>query len=149
MWGLKAVNRKAYLITPIIFIVLFLIAILFALYSSKIDADIAQGIRISASVEKGITDIYKMQIEQTNFAKLSVYNCSKAFCYNESASNWNLKNCINNSLNSQYGNQSWNIALTNSSVSFNTSSFNITNINMESDRIYTKTKLYAGFFNKC
>lgn len=148
-------NKRAYMITPIIFITLFLIAVIFTLYLSKIDADTAAGIRISASIEKGITDVYKAHIEQVNFAKISTYECSELFCYNASSggNKTNIENCVNLSLNDMYGNLTWTTSLSNvltqSYISFNLSSVNITNINMSSDREYITTELNDKFLKKC
>ena len=159
-------NKRAYLITPIIFITLFLIAVIFTLYLSKIDASTAAGIRISASIEKGVTDVYKSQNEQINYAKLSAYACSKTYCYNltdkANTNKTNIENCVNQSLNDQYGNLTWGPStafapvLSNVSttcyINFNLSSVNlvnITNINMDSDRVYTKAELNSNFFEKC
>ena len=145
-------NKKGYMITPILFIVFFLIAIIFSIYVSDIDSDSAQGIRISASIEKGITDIYKMQNEQINFAKLSAYECSESQCYNISKETI-IEYCINKSLNKQYGNFSWSPDLINNSntiyLYFNLNAFNATNINMNSNRSYTQVRLNNKFFNKC
>ena len=141
-------NKKGYMITPILFIVFFLIAIIFSFYVSQIDADVAQGIRISATIEKGITDTYKLQNEQINFAKLSAYKCSERYCYS-SGNETLVEYCINKSMNKVYGNLSWDPELTNTTLEFNLESFNITNINMNSNRIYTKTGLNDLFFEKC
>lgn len=152
--GSLRLNKKGYMITPIIFITLFLIAIIFTLYFSKIDAQTAAGIRVSASVEKGITDVYKLQNEQINFAKLSAYECSEKYCFNSTTDTnaTQIELCINNSLNTQYGNLSWSPDLANGTyiyLKFNLSSVNITNINMSSDREYVTIELNGNFFNKC
>lgn len=150
-----SINKKGYMITPIIFITLFLIAVIFTLYESNIDADTAAGIRISASIEKGVTDIYKKQIEQVNFAKLAAYECSQDYCYNitEGLSSPGLRRCINDSLNITYENSTWDISVTNDStryyLNFSLSAFNITNINMSSDRKYVNTELNTKFLNRC
>jgi len=150
-----SMNKRGYMITPIIFITLFLIAIIFTLYFSKIDTQTAAGIRISASIEKGITDVYKAQIEQTNFAKLAAYECSETYCYNltDVTNKTKIQDCVNQSLNDMYGNLTWKPSLSNVSaqcyISFNLSAVNITNINMDSDREYITTELNSKFFKKC
>ena len=154
-------NKKGYMITPIIFITLFIIALMFTLYFSKIDAETAAGIKISATIEKGITDIYKSQNEQINFAKIAAYECSGKYCYNltNSTNRTKIENCVNDSLNLMYGNITWGLlptsapSLSNVSarcyISFNLSSFSITNINMDSNREYVKTELNDNFLKKC
>ncbi|MDD5182152.1 MAG: hypothetical protein PHC66_03210 [Candidatus Nanoarchaeia archaeon] len=144
-------NKRAYLITPIIFITLFLIAIIFTIYLSKIDANTAEGIRTAASIEKGVTDVYKAQIEQINFAKLAAYECSDASGgYNDSIAG-TIENCINSELNLTYGNFTWNSDITNSTpkyyLNFNLSAVNITNINMTSNVEYIKAELNSKFLN--
>ena len=145
-------NKKGFVITPIIFIAFFLIALIFSFYVSDIDSETAKGIQTAASVEKAVLDIYKLQINQFNFAKLSAYNCSSSNCYssgNESI----IESCVNTKLNSQFNDSNWNTDISNNSgiyrIAVNLSSFNATNINMKSNRVYERGVLHPEFLNKC
>lgn len=146
-------NKKAYMITPIIFIAFLLISVAFSFYVSGMDTKFSKGIMTSASVEKSVNGIYKMQTDQINFVKLMIYNCSEYNCYNSSSQNTGLKNCVSNSLTIRYQQNNWsasdiNINGTSESynVTFKLSSFNATNINMTSDRI-TVTRALSSLLN--
>jgi hypothetical protein len=145
-------GKKGFVITPVIFIAFMLIAITFSFYISDIDSDISQGIQKAAAVEKAVTDIYKYQINQVNYAKLAAYKCSDLTCYslgNEST----VEDCVESSLNNTFSNTSWNVDISNDTeiyhIGFDISSFNATNINMTSDRSYVRSELHKAFFKTC
>jgi hypothetical protein len=150
--GRAMLNKKGFMITPIIFIALFLIAMVFSFYLSGIDADTSKGMQTAAAVEKGALDIYKKQINQMNFAKLSAYECSSSNCYS-SANESIIESCVNTKLNNYFNDTNWNTDISNDSgiyrISVNLSSFNVTNINMESDRVYEEAILHTVFFKIC
>lgn len=145
-------NKKGFVITPLIFIAFMLITVVFAFYISDIDKDFAKGIQISATVEKSILDIYKDQINQINFAKLAAYDCSNSYCY--SLSNKSIvESCINTKLDNKFNDSNWNTDINSNAgshyIQVNLSSFNATNINMSSNRVYEKELLHPAFFNIC
>jgi hypothetical protein len=145
-------NKKGFVITPIIFIAFFLIAMVFSFYVSGIDSDTAKGIQTSATVEKAVLDIYKQQINQINFAKLATYDCSTSNCYsldNKST----IESCVNTKLTNQFNDTSWNTNITSESgiyrISVNLSSFNAMNINMTSNRVYERAELHKALLKIC
>ena len=94
-------NKKAYMITPLIFVVFMIIAVIFSFYVSDIDKKNAEGIRSAGIIDKGIIEIQKEQINQVNFVKLVTYDCSKTICCN-STNLGNLENCIEQELETIY-----------------------------------------------
>ena len=151
---LKKSSKKGYMITPIIFIAFLLISVVFSFYVSDLDTKFSKGIMVSASIEKGVNNIYKMQTDQITLAKLFTYNCSLSYCYNASSpSHTALNNCVNQTLTNRYNQSGWNINTYNQTgkyyIDINLSSFNATNINMTSDRITIKGELSKDFLKTC
>jgi hypothetical protein len=142
-------NKKGYMITPILFIVFLLIAMIFSFYVSDIDKANAKSITLSASIDKGVADIYKEQINQFTYAKNLAYDCSEITHYsagNEST----IETCINNNMTARFNDTSWNSDITNPSsiytLGINLTSMKSTNINMTSDRVYLRTVLNSQLF---
>ena len=128
-------NKKAYMITPLIFVVFMIIAVIFSFYVSDIDKKNAEGIRSAGMIDKGILEIQKEQINQVNFVKLVTYDCSKTICCN-STNLGNLENCIEQELETIYGGI-WSVDINNcNEIGFELSSFSATNINMASNKEY-------------
>ena len=145
-------SKKGFVITPIIFVAFFLIAMVFSFYVSGIDSDTAKGIQTSATVEKAVLNIYKQQINQINFAKLAAYDCSGSNCYssgNESI----IESCVNTKLNNQFNDTNWNTNITDDSgiyrIVVNLSSFNAININMTSNRVNERAILHPALLKIC
>jgi hypothetical protein len=145
-------NKKGFVITPIIFVAFFLIAMVFSFYVSGIDSDTAKGIQTSATVEKAVLDTYKQQINQINFAKLAAYDCSGLNCYSPGNKS-TIESCINTKLTSQFNDTRWNTNITSDSgiyrISVNLSSFNAININMTSNRVYERAALHPALLKTC
>jgi hypothetical protein len=144
-------GKKGYMITPIIFIAFLLISVVFALFVSGTDSSYAEGVIAASSVEKSISDIYELQADQINLAKLFAYTCSETFCYPSNETG--LENCIRNNLTDQYNETGWGLDVYNQSgkhfLQLKLSSFNATNINMTSDRITIDRVLSKDFLNVC
>ncbi len=154
-WRWKPVTKKGFIITPIIFIAFFIIAILFSFYVSNIDNEISYGIQKSSTIEKGIHDIQKKQINQINFVKTTTYKCSDITCYNssDSSSVTFIKNCVEGNLTEKFGIWDWDYKLINISRTiifrFNMTSFNATNINMNSNSTIVEGVLHKKLLNIC
>jgi hypothetical protein len=144
-------NKRAYMITPIIFIVFLLISVAFSFYVSDIDERFSRSILTSALVDKSISDIYEKQSDQINFVKLTAYNCSLSYCYPNAETI--IENCINNNLNAKYDDTGWYADLYNKTgnyyLKFRISSFNATSINMSSNRVQIESILSKDFFKIC
>lgn len=144
-------SKKGYMITPIIFIAFLLISVIFSFYVSDIDSQFSHGIITSALISKGVDEIYEKQIDQINLAKLYAYECSKYYCYpnNETA----LESCISGNLTERYGETGWGIDIYNQSgvyyIKMKISSFNVTNINMASERITINRTLTLPYLKIC
>ncbi len=118
-------NKKGFVIAPIVFIVMLMIAITFSLYVSSIDREIAKGIRTSSSVQMGIYEIEKELIRQETFVRLAIRACFEE----------NIENCVDDKLNDALGDWDWNVKIDENSFQFNSKPINATNINMTSDSI--------------
>jgi len=144
-------NKRAYMITPIIFIAFLLISVAFSFYVLDIDERFSRSILTSALIDKSINDIYEKQSDQINFAKLSAYNCTLSYCYPSGETI--LENCINNNLDAKYNDTGWYPDLYNKTgnyyLKFRISSFDATSINMSSNRMQIESILSKDFFKIC
>lgn len=133
-------NKKGFFITPIIFIVFFIIAVLFSYYVTGLDKEISYGIQKSASVEKAIHDLQKEQLSQFYFVKTAAYDCAIDNPCNASIA----EQCAKNKLIERFG-ESLGLNFFNESgkiyAEFEIWSFNARNINMTSDKVKVKTEL--------
>lgn len=145
-----SLGKKGYMITPLIFIVFLMITAAFAFYTSRVDNTISDGIKISATVEKGVNEIYKEQLDKEVFVKMAAYDCSKEWCCKDSASNGN-STCIAQKLDSAYGNSTWDVSFScPNSVSFNPNlgNYNITNINISPNITRVTVDINTMLLNK-
>ena len=137
-------NKKGFFITPIIFIVFFIIAVLFSYYISGIDNEIAYGIQKTASIEKAMHDIQKEQLSQIYLVKTTAYSCRKI---ENSCNEENISRCVDDALMGRFETD-LNIEITNVSntiyAEFDLSSFSARNINMTANSVRTKTELNRG-----
>lgn len=146
-------SKKGFVITPIIFIAFFIIAIVFSSYVANVDREVAYSIRKSSSIEKGVHNIQKAQTNQINFARIATYKCSETNCYNSSNSSSvdAIETCVNSSLTEKFKPHNWNILISNSSgaiyLKFSTTPFSASNINMTSDSIKVNETLCKDFLN--
>jgi hypothetical protein len=103
------VNKKGYMITPIIFVVFMIIAVIFSFYVSEIDLEMTSSIQTSSRVEKEINNVYEARMNQLNYAKLVAYNQSYeyGYCYNASKSNNGLIDKIDEAMDAKYGEFDW------------------------------------------
>jgi hypothetical protein len=135
-----SLSKKGFMITPIIFIAFFLIAVIFSFYVSDVDREIAYGVQKGAAVEKGVHDLQKERINQITFVKVSVYKCSKVDPCNLT----NIVPCAKGNLTEIFGSD-LDLSITNMSniiyANFNMSGFNATNINMTSDNVMIQAEL--------
>lgn len=111
-------NKKGFVVAPVIFIVMLMIAITFSLYVSSIDREIAKGVRTSASIQMGVYEIEKELIRQETFVRLAIHECN---CD---------KICVEDELNDTLGDWDWNVKIDENSFQFNSLPINATNINM-------------------
>ena len=140
-------NKKGFFITPIIFIVFFIIAVLFSYHVSGIDNEIAYGIQKTSSIQKGIHDIQKEQLSQIYFVKTAVYMCRETENTCEAIT---LQQCTRDVMEDKFG-TNMDLKITNNSgvyhVEFNMQSFSAKNINMTSDSVEVKTELNKQLIN--
>jgi len=149
-------KKKGFMISPILFIIFFLIAVAFSFYVSGIDKKISYGIQKSSMIEKSVYDIEKKQINQITFAEVATYKCSETNCYNSSnSSSINaIKNCTERNLNSTFGNNTnWGYEIQNTSgafyFKFNMSEFKAISTNMSSNSSTVTKVLNSELLNKC
>lgn len=134
--GGTMLNKRGFVVAPIIFIVCFLIAVGFSYYVTSIDNEISTGVRTSASIQMGIYEMEKERINQVNFAKISIYNCCADIA------------CVENKLDESFGKHEWNLRICGDSFEFNLKPVNATNINMNLGNIEIEGKLFDDFY-KC
>lgn len=144
-------NKKGYMITPMIFIVFMIIAIAYSVYMYDFDSNIVNSIQTSAKIEKGIQQVYETRINQVNFAKLSAYQLSNTYCYNESGSNTQLENEIEKSLDKRFGGFNWYVDISGNELSVRLPSGNITTpeISINYTEYSTKELLNTNLLSKC
>lgn len=142
--------KKGFLITPIVFIIFFLIAVAFSNHILRMDKEISKSIQIVSSIEKGMHEIEKMKIAQISFVKVSTYLCSKENCYPNNKSE--IVKCVEENLTKVYGEWDWNYDIYGSEdifFEFNMTQFKATDINMTSNSILVKGFVNKKFLNLC
>lgn len=107
-------NKKGYMITPLIFVVFMIITIVFTYYVSNIDFEMSESIHTSAMIEKTVSDLREQRINQINYAKMAAYNWSNhpMHQFNASSSNRGLENRIEEEMDLKFGESNWKIKLT-------------------------------------
>ncbi len=110
-------NKKGFIVAPIIFIVFFLIAVVFSFYVSSIDNEIARGIQTSASIQLGIYEIEKGLINQENFVRIAMH---------ENIEEYDIEYNLNNT----FGEHVWKLSIIENGFEFSSKPINATNINM-------------------
>ncbi len=143
-------TKKGFMVSPVVFIALFFIAIAFSYYASSIDNKMAYSIKEVSSIEKGNFDIQKKQLVMETFAEAATYKCSQDFPY--PCNKTDLENCVEGDLNSTFGDFNWEFKLSGDEVikiELYLPQIKATNINMTSDIIYIEKSVDKNFVNWC
>ncbi|MCD6575883.1 MAG: hypothetical protein J7K73_01850 [Nanoarchaeota archaeon] len=98
-------NKKGFMFTPIVFIAIFLVVVVFSVYTSTMDKTTSENIHENSKIETGVNIIEKKQIDIISFAKVATYLCSEAFPYpcNET----DLEGCVEENLTTHFGSANW------------------------------------------
>jgi hypothetical protein len=141
-------NKKGFMVTPIVFIVLLLVVLVYLFNQSEIDTITKNGITKSMAIDKETYSLEKKQINIINFAKISAYMCSKYYPY--PCNKTSLERCINENLTETFGDNNWNINIAGNNIikiSLTLPEIKATNINMSSDSKTVTVTLTKGFLN--
>ena len=146
-------NKKAYFLTPILLVILIILAISINSFKSNTDSVLAKDIQSLSEIENARLEISKKSLDIINFAKIATYTCSNNYCYNKTNYTSLLIPCITSNLTSVYNDTTWNLNLTNESnkiyLSFKTTEFKDKNNIITSPRRDIKEMLNPSFFKVC
>jgi len=144
-------NKRGYIITPLVFITILILTITTITYYNNMDINLMNEIRSIEELQRAHKELDKKLIDQINFMKIATYQCSNDYCYPNKTEQ--LKSCIISKANEFYNNTNWQINIYNETnnfkLGFKTSEFYSNFSLMSSSPKDIKVILSKEYFKLC